>query len=45
MGFVQVVNWMNFGFGGIFVHENCSAARNACWLKVGFKVTFNSKQE
>ena len=32
----QRSDWMNFSFGGIFVYENCSTARNACTFK-----TFN----
>ena len=31
----QPSDWMNFSFGGIFIFENYSMARNACQLKLG----------
>ena len=29
--------WMDFSFGGVFIYENFSAARNASRLKPGLK--------
>ena len=29
---------MNFSFGGIFIYENCSTARNGFRLKLGLKL-------